>query len=76
MIDGCTNSEAEKLLERGTKVFEAEDFENNLYCNTEEWKLLHIPKENFFRLLKRGKFFDLSTVTYNGFKFYIMYVRD
>lgn len=80
MMDGCTRSEAEKHLKRGTTVFN--DFEENFDLYMEEWRSgfangsedYNEMVEDMRRMVKTGTpARDWGVVKDNGQTYYIEY---
>lgn len=75
MMDGCTKSEAEKHLERGTTVFEGEDFEKNFESYMDEWDVGEEEREQYRAMIDQKKPApDWGIVEDGGKTYYIMYV--
>ena len=49
MMDGCTKSEAEKFLKKGSVIFE--DFEEHIEDYLEEWDIEEEDKEEYRKML-------------------------
>ena len=75
MMDGCTNSEAEKHLERGTVVFDGEDFEKYFEDYMDEWGVDLEEQEKYKTMMKEKEpMTDWGVVEHEDKIFYIMYV--
>ena len=75
MMDGCTKSEAEKHLERGTTVFDGEDFEEHFDDYMNEWDIDVDEKEKYRAMIDEKKpMTDWGVVEDSGKTYYIMYV--
>lgn len=76
VADRCTENEAEKYLERGTTIFESEEFELNVEKYLDEWYYDEDDKDRIYDMIKTGNpATDWGVVTYNNNKYYIMYVQ-
>lgn len=53
MLDGCTRKEAEKHLERGTVVFESQDFEAHFEDYMEEWGIEEDARGEYRAMIDR-----------------------
>lgn len=75
MMDGCTSSEAEKHLKRGTVVFEGEDFKEHFENYMDEWEVDLEEREKYKSMIKEKEpMTDWGVVEYEDKTFYIMYV--
>lgn len=74
MIDRCTKSEAEKLLQNGTTVFDGEDFENNFDRYMDDWDADEEEREQYRAMIDQKKpVSDWGIVEDGGNTYYIMY---
>ncbi len=81
MEDGCTKTEAENFLERGTTVFT--DFEENFEAYMSEWKSGYYDEEDYKEMVSDYRKMietgipatDWGIVETEGKKIYIMYVN-
>lgn len=73
MMDGCTRSEAQKHLERGTTVFD--DFEENFSQYMLEWGIDNEEEQEPYRNMieKKVPALDWGIVETDGQVFYISY---
>ena len=75
MLDGCTESEAENHIKRGTLVYEGEDFEENFEDYMEEWG---VEEEDILKykdmIEKKIPVKDWGIVEKFGKTYYIAYV--
>ncbi|MCM1387334.1 MAG: hypothetical protein NC231_08410 [Bacillus sp. (in: Bacteria)] len=75
MLDGCTKSEAEKHLQRGTTVFESDDFENHFDDYMNEWGIDEGERTEYRHMIDEKKpVQDWGIVQHEGKTWYIMYV--
>lgn len=75
MMDGCTKSEAEKHLQRGTTVFDGEDFEKHFESYMDEWDIDEEERAEYRRMIDEKKpVADWGVVEHNGKTWYISYV--
>ena len=73
MLDGCTEREAKRHLERGTAIIE--DFEENFSQYMKEWDVDEEDQEPYRWMIKTGMpVADFGVVEYKGKNYYIMYV--
>lgn len=73
MMDDCTRSEAKKHLERGTVVFEGEDFEEHF--EDYMWDADAQERERYKIMIEEKKpVTDWGVVEHEGKTWYIMYV--
>lgn len=74
MADNCTKKEAEKHIKRGSIVFEAEDFEENLENYMEEWEVDEEEQAEYRKMVEEKKpMNDWGIAEYEGKRYYIMY---
>lgn len=75
MMDRCTRSEAEKLLENGTAVFDGEDFENNFDRYMDDRDTDEEERARYRAMVDHKKSIpDWGIVEDGGKTYYIMYV--
>nr|DAT70765.1 MAG TPA: hypothetical protein [Caudoviricetes sp.] len=73
MMDGCTKSEAEKFLKKGSVIFE--DFEEHIEDYLEEWDIEEEDKEEYRKMLvDKIPAKDWGIVEDDNKTYYIMYV--
>lgn len=73
MMDGCTKSEAEKFLKKGSVIFE--DFEEHIEDYLEEWGIEEEDKEEYRKMLvDKIPAKDWGIVEDDNKTYYIMYV--
>lgn len=74
MLDGCTRSEAEKHLERGTVVFDGDDFFENFSLYMQEWGIDEEDQEPYRNMIeKKAPAPDWGIAETDGKTFYIAY---
>lgn len=72
MMDGCTNSEAEKHLQKGASVFD--DFEENFDSYMNEWGIEDDEKEIYEKMISAKSPIEDWGIVEDGDKtYYIMY---
>ena len=72
MLDGCTKSEAEKHLKRGTSVLD--DFEENFDSYMNEWGIEEEEKEKYKKMVdEKEPAEDCGIVEYRDKTYYIAY---
>lgn len=75
MLDGCTRSEAERHLQRGTAVFEADDLKAHFADYMQEWGVDEEEQEAYKEMLDSKKpLTDWSVVEQDGKAYFIQYV--
>lgn len=75
MLDGCTKSEAEKHLERGTQILEESDFSKHFDTYMQEWDIDEGEQEKYREMLDtKEPLADWGVVEQDGKYFFIMYV--
>lgn len=73
VMDGCTSSEAEKHLNKGTIVFD--DFEEHFDDYMDEWGIDEEEKKEYKAMIDfKNPVVDWGIVEDEGNTFYIMYV--
>ena len=73
MMDGCTEAEARKHLERGAIVFE--DFEENFEMYMQEWNIDSADRAEYERMInEKIPVMDWGVVEHDGKTYYIGYV--
>lgn len=75
VADRCTRKEAEKLLEKGTIVFEKEEFVKNFDSYMEQWYADEEEIEKYKDMIESNEPpTDWSIVTTEDGTYYVMYV--
>lgn len=75
MLDGCTKSEAEKHLQRGATIFEADDLTAHFADYMQEWGVDEEEREAYKGMLDSKKpLTDWGVVEADGKDYFIMYV--
>lgn len=75
MLDGCTESEAEKHLKNGTIIFQQDDFEKNFESYMDEWGMGEEETKELERMIEsKIPVNGWGIVEYQETKYYIMYV--
>lgn len=75
MLDGCTQAEAEKHLQRGTAVFEADDLAAHFAEYMEEWDVDEEEQAAYKEMLDSKKPLpDWGVVEQGGKVYFIQYV--
>ena len=75
MLDGCTQAEAEKHLQRGAKIFEADDLTAHFADYMQEWGIDEEEQEAYKEMLDSEKSLpDWGIVEQDGKTYYIQYV--
>ena len=73
MMDGCTESEAKKHLERGTMVYS--DLPENFDKYSEEWQLDEEEREDILKIIDtKEPSQDWGVVEIDGKTYFIQYV--
>lgn len=75
MLDGCTRSEAERHLKKGTIIFDGFDFEKHFESYMDEWEIEEDEREQFKNMINnKVPATDWGVVESEGKTLYIMYV--
>lgn len=75
IMDRCTKSEAIKLLNKGTIVFDGDEFEQNFDLYMDEWGASEEERSEYKAMIERkDPVTDWSVVQHEGKTWYIMYV--
>ena len=74
MMDRCTKSEAENLLQNGTTVFDGEDFKSNFDRYMDDWDADDEERAQYKAMIDQKKPVpDWGIVEDEGKTYYIMY---
>lgn len=74
IMDGCTRSEAEKHLQRGTTVFAKSDFLSNFDAYMDEWDIGEEERLEYKAMIEEKKPLpDWGIVESDGEVFFIQY---
>lgn len=74
IMDGCTRSEAEKHLQRGTTIFTKSDFLSNFDAYMDEWDIGEEERLEYKAMIEEKKLLtDWGIVESDGEVFFIQY---